>query len=43
MQLLETLCVVLVGLFSMSIAAPASYDFEILKPEDIEPGPGYGL
>ena len=43
MQLLEILRVVLVGLFSMSIAAPTSYDSKILKPEDIEPGPGYGL
>ena len=43
MRFLETLCVVLVGLFSMSTAAPTSYDVEILKPEDDEPGPGYAL
>ena len=38
MQFLETLCDFLVSLLSMSIAAPTSYDSEILKPEGSEPG-----
>ena len=43
MRFFEILCVALVGLFSMSIAAPIPYDWEVLRPEDDEPGPGYGL
>ena len=43
MRFLETLCVVLIGLFTTSIAAPTSHDFETLKPEEVEPEPGQGL
>ena len=43
MRFFETFCVALVSLASLSIAAPTSYEYEVLKIEALEPGPGYGL
>ena len=43
MRFIETFCLALVGLVSLSIAAPASYEYEVLQIKAHEPGPGYGL
>ena len=43
MKFYETMCLILVGFASLSIAAPVSSEYENLELKDQEPGPGYGL
>ena len=43
MRFFETFCLALVGPVSLSIAAPTSYEHEVLEIKAHEPGPRYGL
>lgn len=43
MRVSEVIFIILMGLLSITIAAPTSYEHEVLKTQGDEPGPGYGL